>query len=120
MVAASSSVGTPRCGVIARAERAVRFSEFTRPIVCCAADTRRGQRSALSLPIGLVVICLLSSTLVVLSADPSASGIEFFERKVRPLLAENCFSCHGEEKQKAKLRLDSPAAIRAGGESGAI
>ena len=47
-------------------------------------------------------------------------GIEFFERKVRPLFAENCFSCHGEEKQKARLRLDSPAGIRTGSESGAV
>ena len=52
-------------------------------------------------------------------ADDDAAGVEFFETKVRPLLADNCFSCHGEEKQKGKLRLDSPAAIRAGGESGA-
>ena len=49
----------------------------------------------------------------------AADGVEFFELKVRPLLADHCFSCHGEEKQKGKLRLDSPAAIRAGGESGA-
>ena len=54
------------------------------------------------------------------AAEPNAGGIEFFERKVRPLLAENCFSCHGEEKQKNHLRLDSPAAIRAGGEGGAV
>src|SRR6185503_15611362 len=54
------------------------------------------------------------------AAEPNAAGIEFFERKVRPLLAENCFSCHGEEKQKSHLRLDSPAAIRAGGEGGAV
>jgi len=54
------------------------------------------------------------------AAEPNTAGIEFFERKVRPLLAENCFSCHGEEKQKSHLRLDSPAAIRAGGEGGAV
>ena len=56
----------------------------------------------------------------VLAAAPDAAGLEFFERKVRPVLAENCFSCHGAEKQKAELRLDSPAAIRAGGEGGSI
>ncbi len=54
------------------------------------------------------------------AAEPNAAGLEYFERKVRPLLAENCYSCHGEKKQKGKLRLDSPGAIRAGGESGAI
>src|SRR6266568_3500587 len=51
---------------------------------------------------------------------PPPEQLQFFERKVRPLLAENCYSCHGEEKQKNHLRLDSPAAIRVGGESGAV
>jgi hypothetical protein len=54
------------------------------------------------------------------AAEPSPAGLEFFERKVRPLLAEQCYSCHGAEKQKGHLRLDSPGAIRAGGESGAV
>jgi mono/diheme cytochrome c family protein len=54
------------------------------------------------------------------AGQPSPDGLDFFERKVRPLLAENCYSCHGPEKQKGKLRLDSPGAIRAGGESGPI
>ena len=43
----------------------------------------------------------------------------FFESKVRPLLIEHCWSCHGEEKQNGSLRLDSLAAIEAGGDSGA-
>src|ERR1043166_8740581 len=54
------------------------------------------------------------------AAEPNAAGIEFFEKKVRPLFAENCYPCHGEEKQKNHLRLDSPAAIRTGGDGGAI
>src|SRR3954451_25373616 len=54
------------------------------------------------------------------AGQPSPDGVEFFERKVRPLLAENCYSCHGPEKQKGKLRLDSAGAIRAGGETGPI
>jgi mono/diheme cytochrome c family protein len=54
------------------------------------------------------------------AAENNSGGVEFFERKIRPLLAENCYSCHGEEKQKGKLRLDSPAAIHVGGESGSV
>jgi len=54
------------------------------------------------------------------AAEASAAGLEFFERKVRPLLAEQCYSCHGAEKQKGQLRLDSPGAIRAGGEGGPV
>ncbi|HWE35629.1 MAG TPA: PSD1 and planctomycete cytochrome C domain-containing protein [Isosphaeraceae bacterium] len=49
-------------------------------------------------------------------ADPAR--IEFFEAKVRPVLAANCVGCHGPDKQKAGLRLDSRAAILQGGDSG--
>src|SRR5688572_18226990 len=42
----------------------------------------------------------------------------FFEERVRPILATKCLQCHGEEKQKGGLRLDSPDAILAGGDSG--
>ena len=49
-------------------------------------------------------------------ADPEQ--VSFFEKEVRPLLAENCFKCHGEAKQKGGLRLDSLAAMVQGGDSG--
>ena len=47
-----------------------------------------------------------------------AAREHFFEQNVRPLLAENCYSCHGDKKQKGGLRLDSLEAILKGGESG--
>jgi len=45
----------------------------------------------------------------------------FFETRVRPLLSEHCFGCHSEAAPKVKggLKLDSRAALQAGGESGA-
>src|SRR5262245_7023458 len=72
----------------------------------------------LTLRLGWIAAAGLAARLS--AAEPTAAGIEFFERKVRPLLAENCYACHGEEKQKNHLRLDSTAAIRLGGESGAV
>ena len=42
---------------------------------------------------------------------------EFFEKQIRPILAEQCYKCHGAEKQKGKLRLDSLAATLKGGEN---
>ena len=51
-------------------------------------------------------------------AKPSRAQREFFENKVRPLLAENCYRCHGPKKQKSGLRLDTRATSLAGGESG--
>ncbi|MDF1811545.1 MAG: PSD1 and planctomycete cytochrome C domain-containing protein, partial [Verrucomicrobiales bacterium] len=43
---------------------------------------------------------------------------QFFETQIRPLLVESCFKCHGAEKQKGGLRLDSPTAALKGGDSG--
>jgi cytochrome c553 len=49
---------------------------------------------------------------------PDAAQVEFFEKNVRHVLVANCFSCHGPEKHKGGLRLDSQAAMLAGGDSG--
>src|SRR4051812_19515326 len=51
---------------------------------------------------------------------PTDADIKFFESQVRPLLADNCFGCHGERKQKGGLRLDSAAAIALGGKNGPV
>ncbi len=51
---------------------------------------------------------------------PTAEAIEFFESKVRPILVNQCLGCHGPEKQKAGLRLDSRPAMLQGGDSGAV
>ncbi len=42
----------------------------------------------------------------------------FFREKVFPLLESRCISCHGAEKVKGALRLDSREAILKGGDSG--
>ncbi len=44
----------------------------------------------------------------------------FFETKVRPLFANNCYSCHGEGDQKAGLRVDSRDALLKGNAHGAV
>jgi hypothetical protein len=49
---------------------------------------------------------------------PTPAQVQFFETRIRPLLASNCFRCHGPKKHKANLRLDSRAGILRGGESG--
>lgn len=54
-----------------------------------------------------------------LAADVDPEHAKFFEREVRPLLAERCFKCHGDQKQSGGLRLDIRANALAGGESGA-
>ena len=54
----------------------------------------------------------LSATLVRAGDDV------FFESKIRPVLAETCFRCHGGEKTSGGLRVDSRAALLQGGDSG--
>ncbi|HEX3999518.1 MAG TPA: PSD1 and planctomycete cytochrome C domain-containing protein [Pirellulales bacterium] len=53
-------------------------------------------------------------------AKPVASpeAVRFFEAKVRPVLVDNCYKCHGDTKQEDNLRLDSRAALLAGGDQG--
>ena len=43
---------------------------------------------------------------------------DYFESKVRPLLAQRCFRCHGPKKQRGGLRLDQRSRVLAGGDSG--
>ena len=51
---------------------------------------------------------------------PDAAGIEFFEKKIRPVFAEHCYKCHSAQAQELKggLRLDYAAGVLRGGESG--
>jgi mono/diheme cytochrome c family protein len=53
-------------------------------------------------------------------AQPSPEAVRFFESRVRPVLAENCFRCHGDKKQRGSLRVDSRAALLSGGDQGAV
>ena len=50
--------------------------------------------------------------------QPGAADVRFFETRIRPILAEKCFKCHGSQKQKSNLRLDSAQGIQKGGDSG--
>lgn len=50
----------------------------------------------------------------------SPEGVAFFEKRIRPVLVQKCYSCHSAkaEKVKAELYLDSRERILKGGESG--
>ena len=54
------------------------------------------------------------------SASSSRDVDEWFEREVRPLLAQHCLSCHssGLEAPKANLKLDAREFVLSGGDSG--
>jgi len=48
----------------------------------------------------------------------TVAELEFFERRIRPLLIENCIRCHGSDRQEGDLRLDRRAGLVAGGSRG--
>ena len=65
-------------------------------------------------------LLLLLPVLGLNSQGAVADGTEFFEKKIRPLLVENCYKCHSHESEKLKggLFLDSRDGVLKGGETG--
>src|SRR5690348_4542694 len=68
----------------------------------------------------LVAIASLGLGRTGVAAPPTAEDLEFFEKRVRPVLVEYCFECHagGEKATKGGLRLDAREGWAAGGDSG--
>jgi mono/diheme cytochrome c family protein len=73
-----------------------------------------GSRSVLLVWMALVV------SLSTIAADPTPAQLQFFENRIRPVLANNCYKCHSQqaEKVKAGLLLDTREGMLKGGESG--
>ncbi|HLQ46670.1 MAG TPA: DUF1549 domain-containing protein, partial [Planctomycetaceae bacterium] len=69
----------------------------------------------------LGILCLMALTAHAHAADEAAGPQrDFFESRVRPILANRCQACHGPKLQEAELRLDSKAALTKGGDGGAV
>ena len=53
------------------------------------------------------------------AVQPTAAQLEFFEKKVRPILANNCYNCHSADNKAAGgLRVDDRNGLIAGGGRG--
>ena len=54
------------------------------------------------------------------AATVPAKDIEFFETRIRPLLADKCYNCHSKQADKVRggLLLDSSEAVLHGGNTG--
>ncbi len=64
------------------------------------------------------VITVIGTTL--LAFGESSDPIDFFERKIRPILTENCHACHNQELKTAGLDLETAAGLKMGGQSGPL
>jgi mono/diheme cytochrome c family protein len=77
---------------------------------------------------GVIIGAALAGALSIVAADldlsklPPASTKKdlTYAKDIKPLFEKNCFKCHGSEKQKGKLRLDSLEAVKKGGEDGEV
>ncbi len=67
---------------------------------------------------------LINGLMFFLAAVPlhaaDTAGVEFFEKRIRPILVERCYECHSAQANKVKggLRLDTREALLKGGDTG--
>ncbi len=69
----------------------------------------------------LTFLLLFFLPLIAGQLNAQSDGVEFFEKKIRPVLADNCYSCHASSMKSPKggLVLDTKAGLLKGGVSGA-
>jgi hypothetical protein len=70
--------------------------------------------------LGLVLLSAGASRAAAQPAGSDSAGLEFFEKKVRPVLVEHCYKCHSAQAKKVKggLLLDSREGLLKGGDTG--
>jgi Protein of unknown function (DUF1553)/Protein of unknown function (DUF1549)/Planctomycete cytochrome C len=66
------------------------------------------------------LVCCLPTRVQADDDGPNAEQLDFFERKIRPVLVERCFECHSEgaDEVQGQLLVDSRETLRKGGETG--
>src|SRR3954471_4096881 len=64
-------------------------------------------------------VAIGSAVLLGAPDERSTPAVEFFETKVRPLLASKCYSCHTEARSGG-LRMDEQESILRGGKDGPV
>ncbi len=70
--------------------------------------------------IWLVLLAIAAERMNAQSAQ--SIGDDFFEKKIRPVLAANCYACHSSKMKSPMggLTLDSKSGLLKGGDSGAV
>lgn len=70
-------------------------------------------------PFALIAVCMLLGSFG-LQAAPSPDQIDFFEKKIRPVLVEHCYKCHSQTEGKSRggLTVDTKQGVLQGGDTG--
>src|SRR5262245_1520609 len=70
----------------------------------------------------VLCLCLPADRAAASNDTPDVAGLEFFEKKVRPILAEHCFGCHSTQAKKLRggLPLGSRGGLLNGGDNGPV
>lgn len=78
-------------------------------------------------PLTLAAIAAVATAGMALAAvdlsklpPPAKTAGVTFDKDIKPLFEKSCVKCHGAEKQKGKLRLDTLEATLKGGENGEL
>jgi hypothetical protein len=80
--------------------------------------TPKRRRASLAAALHIVGVLLLAFSTFAHAAQLTAAQTEFFEKKIRPVLAGECYECHSAKKQKGGLRLDYRDPLLKGGDNG--
>lgn len=72
--------------------------------------------SLLALAVGSLVVGVSAQS----PLPPAATAKVDYDKDVKPLLAQNCYSCHGDEVQQSGLRLDRRQPALRGGDYGPV
>ncbi len=63
--------------------------------------------------------CLIVANSLPAADSPSAAGLDFFEKRIRPILVDHCYKCHGTTgKLKGGLNLETRDGLLRGGDTG--
>jgi Protein of unknown function (DUF1553)/Protein of unknown function (DUF1549)/Planctomycete cytochrome C len=70
----------------------------------------------------VVLLAIFGAAMLRAEEKPPPDGVEFFEKKIRPLLIKHCYECHGPDAKKpgGGLRLDTRDGVLKGGGSGVV
>src|SRR6188472_1264798 len=77
---------------------------------------------------GVLLVTAFAGVLSIVGADIDLTKLPpvstkkdlTYAKDIKAIFEKSCFKCHGSEKQKGKLRLDSLEAVKKGGEDGEV